>query len=83
MLARKHPPPFGNVSACVVGHVLALALTGGPWLLLPLKLSHTGVGVCVLEPSHQVPLAQRGWQGLALSDGGVLLMHLAIVLRLA
>ena len=62
--------------------VLALALTSGPWLFLLLKLGLTGVGVCALAVHHQVPLAQRGLQGLALSYGGVLLMHLALALRL-
>ena len=62
--------------------VLALALTGGLWFFLPLKLGLTGVGVCVLVAQRQVPLAQRGLQGLVLSYGGVLLMHLVLVLRL-
>ena len=62
--------------------VLALALTGGPWLFLPLKIGLTGVGVCVLATYHQVPLAQRGLHGLALSYGGVLLLHLVLVLHL-
>ena len=62
--------------------LLTLALTGGPWLFLPLKLGLTGVGVCVLAAHHQMLLAQRGLQGLTLSYGVVLLMHLVLVLRL-
>jgi hypothetical protein len=62
--------------------LLALALTGGPWLFLQLKIALTGAGVCVLAAQHQMPLAQRGLQGLTLSYGVVLLVHLALVLRL-
>jgi len=62
--------------------LLALALTGGPWLFLPLKIGLTGMGVGVLVAHHQVLLAQRGLYGLTLSYGVVLLVHLALVLRL-
>jgi hypothetical protein len=61
---------------------LALALTHSTPLFLQLKIGLTGVGVWVLAAHQQVPLAQRGLHGLALSYGVVLFYHLVLSLRL-
>ena len=62
--------------------MLALALTGGIALFLPLKIGLTGSGVWVLAAHQQWPLATRGLHGLALGYGIVLLYHLLLALRL-
>jgi hypothetical protein len=62
--------------------VLALALTHGTALFLPLKIALTGAGVWILTAHHQVPLAARGLQGLALGYGAVLVYHLVLCWRL-
>jgi hypothetical protein len=62
--------------------VLALALTSGTTLFLPLKIGLTGSGVWVLAAHHQWPLAARGLHALTLGYGIVLLYHLILALRL-
>ncbi len=62
--------------------LLALALTGGPALFLPLKIGLTGSGVWLLAAHQQFPLAQRGLHGLPLLYGVVLVYHLILSLRL-
>jgi hypothetical protein len=58
--------------------LLALALTGGTVLFLPLKISLTGAGVWVLAAHQQWPLAARGLHALALGYGMVLVYHLVL-----
>ncbi len=58
--------------------VLALALTHGTARFLQLKIGLTGAGVWVLAAYHQVPLAARGLDGLALGYGTLLVYHLLL-----
>ena len=62
--------------------MLALALTGGIALFLPLKIGLTGSGVWVLAAHQQWPLAQYGLHGLTLGYGVVLAYHCLLALHL-
>jgi hypothetical protein len=58
--------------------LLALALTEGPALFLPLQLSLAGAGVWMLVAHQQWPLAAHGLHALVMGYGMVLVYHLVL-----